>query len=48
VLPISNPGVIGFQGYTVALELETIPEPSSLALASLGLAVLARLRRARR
>jgi len=44
VLPISDPGVIGFWGYTI--ELETIPEPSSLVLASLGLAALAR--RARR
>ena len=42
VLPISDPGVIGFEGDTVALELETIPEPSILVLASLGLAVLAR------
>jgi len=40
-------GVIGFWGYTIELELETIPEPSSLVLASLGLAALARLRRAR-
>lgn len=39
-------GVIGFWNYTVTLELETIPEPSSLVLASLGLAALAR--RARR
>ena len=46
VLPISDPGVIGFEGDTVALELETIPEPSSFVLSALGLAV--RVRRARR
>ena len=39
-------GVIGFWNYTVTLKLETIPEPSSLVLAILGLAALAR--RARR
>ncbi len=33
-------GIVGFWGYTVTQELETVPEPSTLALASLGLAAL--------
>ena len=39
-------GVIGFWSYTVAFELGAAPEPSTLVLCALGLAVLAR--RARR